>query len=128
MKIWELFAGLDRAYGTYQVTGKDGEKLSGKGLTVQKPVNQDIWDLHLSGEPDDPPPPCHQRAHRSHRGGCAAPLSREVGWSPVAVSAGFRRVGGGDESRGGEVRRERRRPRALRLHSSGATLRPMSES
>ena len=50
MKIWELFAGLDRAYGTYQVTEKDGEKLSGKGKTVQTPVTKDIWDLHLSGE------------------------------------------------------------------------------
>jgi len=50
MKIWELFDGLDRAYGTYQVTEKDGEKLAGKGKTVQQPVTRDIWDLHLSGE------------------------------------------------------------------------------
>jgi len=50
MKIWELFAGLDRAYGTYQVTEKDGEKLAGKGRTVQQSVTSDIWDLHLSGE------------------------------------------------------------------------------
>jgi hypothetical protein len=50
MKIWELFQGLDRAYGTYQVTEKAGEKLAGKGKTVQQPVTQDIWDLHLSGE------------------------------------------------------------------------------
>ena len=50
MKIWELFAGLDRAYGTYQVTEKDGEKLAGKGRTLQLPVTPDIWELHLSGE------------------------------------------------------------------------------
>lgn len=50
MKIWELFAGLDRAYGTYQVTEKAGEKLAGKGLTTQMPVTPDIWELHLSGE------------------------------------------------------------------------------
>ncbi len=50
MKIWELFNGLDRAYGTYQITEKDGEKLAGKGRTMQSPVTQDIWDLHLSGE------------------------------------------------------------------------------
>lgn len=50
MKIWELFDGLDRAYGTYQITEKDGEKLAGKGRTMQQPVTQDIWELHLSGE------------------------------------------------------------------------------
>lgn len=50
MKIWELFKGLDRAYGTYQVTEKDGEKLAGKGRTVQQPVSPDIWELHLTGE------------------------------------------------------------------------------
>ncbi len=50
MKIWDLFDGLDRAYGTYQVTEKDGEKLTGKGKTIQAPVTQDIWKLHLSGE------------------------------------------------------------------------------
>lgn len=50
MKIWELFEGLDRAYGTYQITDKEGEKLSGKGRTMQSPVTQDIWELHLSGE------------------------------------------------------------------------------
>ncbi len=50
MKIWELFAGLDRAYGTYQVMEKDGEKLAGKGRTMQQPVTEAIWELHLNGE------------------------------------------------------------------------------
>ena len=50
MKIWELFNGLDRAYRTYQVTEKDGEKLAAQGKTVQHPLTKDIWDLHLSGE------------------------------------------------------------------------------
>jgi len=50
VKIWELFSGLDRAYGTYQVTEKEGEKLTGKGITYQQPVTQDIWNLHLDGE------------------------------------------------------------------------------
>jgi len=50
MKIWELFAGLDRAYGTYQVTEKESEKLAGKGRTMQSAVTEDIWGLHLSGE------------------------------------------------------------------------------
>ena len=50
MKIWDLFDGLDRAYGTYQVTEKAGEKLAGKGKTIQAPVTHDIWKLHLSGE------------------------------------------------------------------------------
>jgi hypothetical protein len=50
MKIWELFDGLDRAFGTYLVTERDGEKLAGQARTLQQPVNQDIWDLHLTGE------------------------------------------------------------------------------
>ena len=50
MKIWELFDGLDRAYGTYQITEKDGEKLIGEGITLHQKPTQDIWDLHLSGE------------------------------------------------------------------------------
>ncbi len=50
MKIWELFNGLDRAYGTYQITDKEGEKLAGKGRTMQSPVTEEIWGLHLSGE------------------------------------------------------------------------------
>lgn len=50
MKMWDLFAGLDRAYGTYRVQERDGEKLAGAARTVQQPLNQDIWDLHMSGE------------------------------------------------------------------------------
>lgn len=50
MKIWEAFDGLDRAYGTYVVTDKEGKKLSGQARTLQAEVTQDIWDLHLSGE------------------------------------------------------------------------------
>jgi len=50
MKIWELFSGLDRAYGTYQVQELDGSKFTGSARTFQQPVTQDIWDLHLSGE------------------------------------------------------------------------------
>lgn len=50
VKIWELFNGLDRAYGTYVVMDKEGKKLSGQARTLQQPVTQDVWDLHLSGE------------------------------------------------------------------------------
>ena len=50
MRIWDLFAGLDRAYGTYQVTDAEGKKLSGQARTVQQPLTRDVWELHLSGE------------------------------------------------------------------------------
>jgi hypothetical protein len=48
--IWEIFDGLPRAYGTYQVTEIDGQKLSGTARTVQAKVTEDIWELHLNGE------------------------------------------------------------------------------
>jgi len=50
VRIQDLFDGLDRAYGTYQILEKDGEKLQGQGKTVQQPLTDDIWELHLSGE------------------------------------------------------------------------------
>jgi hypothetical protein len=50
VEIWDAFDGLNRAFGTYQVREIDGQKLSGSAKTVQQPLDQDIWDLHLSGE------------------------------------------------------------------------------
>jgi len=50
MEIQDLFNGLDRAYGTYIVTEKEGEKLAGQARTLQQKVTDDIWELHLSGE------------------------------------------------------------------------------
>lgn len=47
-----LFKGLDRAYGTYDVSGpKDGSsKLVGKAVTMAKPVTEKLWERHLNGD------------------------------------------------------------------------------
>lgn len=51
-RFMRLFQGLDRAYGTYDVSGpKDGSsKLVGKAVTVAKPVTQELWEGHLKGK------------------------------------------------------------------------------
>lgn len=44
-----LFAGLERAYGTYKVTGdKDGKQV-GEALTLVDPVTEKLWQGHLDG-------------------------------------------------------------------------------
>ena len=49
-KFHELFAGLDRAYGTYEVDPKaKGGKLKGIAKTLVKPVTEKLWSDHLSG-------------------------------------------------------------------------------
>ena len=47
----QLFAGLERAYGTYQLDGtsSDKGKAKGKALTVQEPVTEELWQSHLDG-------------------------------------------------------------------------------
>jgi len=52
-KIMELFRGLDRAYGVYNMDQKNishkGDKITGRPYTVQKDVTQDLWQKHLDG-------------------------------------------------------------------------------
>lgn len=46
-----LFAGFDRAYGTYKVetTKAEGSKLTGPRSTIKGEVNEQLWEGHLSG-------------------------------------------------------------------------------
>lgn len=52
IQFMRLFQGLDRAYGTYDVTGsKDGSlKQVGKAVTMSKPVTEKVWERHLNGD------------------------------------------------------------------------------
>jgi putative DNA primase/helicase len=45
-----LFAGLQRAYGTYRIdqTREDG-KQTGTAVTVRQPVTNELWEQHLAG-------------------------------------------------------------------------------
>ncbi len=45
-----LFAGLDRAYGTYKVTGTRNGKQVGEALTLIEPVTEALWQGHLDGK------------------------------------------------------------------------------
>jgi hypothetical protein len=51
-QLHELFHGLDRAYGTYDLTRnkKDGDKLVGIAKTLKKDVSDKLWEQHLTGE------------------------------------------------------------------------------
>ena len=46
-----LFAGLDRGYGAYKLTGEtsDKGKAKGKAITITGPVTDELWDEHLDG-------------------------------------------------------------------------------
>ena len=45
----EIFQGLDRAYGFYNVTKNEGLKRVGPRKTVQQPVTAKLWEDHLKG-------------------------------------------------------------------------------
>jgi len=50
-KFMDLFHGLERAYGTFEITNsreRDGKK-TGKVRSIHKPVTRDIWLQHLNG-------------------------------------------------------------------------------
>lgn len=49
-QFMELFDGLDRAYGTYQITSTraDGKQV-GQAVTLKKPVTRELWEAHLAG-------------------------------------------------------------------------------
>lgn len=49
-KFMSLFSGLKRAYGTYVVKEKKGDKQVGDALTKLEPVTELLWQKHLSGE------------------------------------------------------------------------------
>ena len=46
----DLFRGLERAHGTYQISYKDGNKLRGSAETVVDQVTDELWEKHLRGE------------------------------------------------------------------------------
>jgi len=49
-KLSELFKGLDRAHGTYQIDDTDvSEKVSGQALTLAQPPTLAMWQQHLDG-------------------------------------------------------------------------------
>lgn len=45
-----LFSGLERAYGTYKVTGVRDGKQVGEALTLVEPVTEALWQGHLDGK------------------------------------------------------------------------------
>ena len=51
-RLYDLFSGLPRAYGTYnirKVNAAKNNKVEGKAVTVQKPVTPALWISHLAG-------------------------------------------------------------------------------
>lgn len=50
-RIMKLFQGMDRAYGTYDLTEivMEGDKKKGKAKTIQEPVTEFLWQEHLNG-------------------------------------------------------------------------------
>ena len=46
----KLFAGLDRAYGTYKVIAGEDQKIKGEARTHLGTVTDELWELHLSGK------------------------------------------------------------------------------
>jgi len=49
-KLFQLFAGLGRAYGTYTIDDTDtGDKVSGRAMTIAEPVTVKLWQQHLDG-------------------------------------------------------------------------------
>lgn len=53
-RFMSVFAGMDRAYGTYDLTNgktrdEDG-KIEGQAYTKQAPVTEQLWESHLSGK------------------------------------------------------------------------------
>jgi hypothetical protein len=50
-RFMNLFAGLDRAYGTYVVTSERSDgKRTGDAVTKKEPVTKELWSKHLAGE------------------------------------------------------------------------------
>jgi len=53
-KFMQVFSGLERAHGIYEITGQKttakGIKKEGHGRTLQEPLTVDVWQQHLEGE------------------------------------------------------------------------------
>ena len=50
-RMAKLFRGLDRAHGTFKITGqKDNGKYEGKAYTVREPYTIEHWQEHVEGE------------------------------------------------------------------------------
>lgn len=51
--FFELFAGLDRAHGRYDVQGTTdlaGQKKTGRATTIKEPLTVELWEEHLAGQ------------------------------------------------------------------------------
>lgn len=49
--LWDLFAGYEKAYGTYEVKRvSDKGKNEGRANTVREPIPQAMWEGHISGK------------------------------------------------------------------------------
>jgi hypothetical protein len=50
--FFNLFAGLERAHGTFAVTRKNEakNKMEGRASTVHEPLTVEVWEKHLAGE------------------------------------------------------------------------------
>lgn len=49
-RMMALFSGLERAYGTYRITGVQKNKQVGEALTIVEPVTKELWQGHLDGK------------------------------------------------------------------------------
>ena len=51
-EFFTRFAGLNRAYGTYNITGQSGPtgKVEGSAATVREPPTPELWAKHLAGK------------------------------------------------------------------------------
>ena len=53
-KFKQVFSGLERAHGIYEITGQKntakGVKKDGRGRTLQEPLTVDLWERHLKGD------------------------------------------------------------------------------
>ncbi len=51
VSFMELFKGLDRAYGTFKITGRDDNgKLKGEAMIVREMITELLWSNHLDGK------------------------------------------------------------------------------
>ena len=53
-KLMQIFSGLERAHGIYEITGKQkntekGIKKEGRGRTLHEPLTIELWKKHLAG-------------------------------------------------------------------------------
>ena len=54
-KFMQIFSGLERAHGIYEITGKqkntaNGIKKEGRGKTLHEPLTIELWKNHLAGK------------------------------------------------------------------------------